>query len=79
MTVRAFVLIETAVGTMNDVVGELQDLAEIDQVDTVIGPYDVIATLCMPNMAKIGNVITDKVHLIKGINRTVTCLDMDWK
>lgn len=77
MTTRAFVLIETAVGTMNDVVAELEGLPEVEHVDPVTGPYDVIVTLCMPNMAKIGNVITDKIHLIKGINRTVTCLDMD--
>ncbi|MDP7578437.1 MAG: Lrp/AsnC family transcriptional regulator [SAR202 cluster bacterium] len=77
MTARAFVLIETAVGTMNDVVGELTDLPGVERVETVTGPYDVIATLCMPTMANIGNMITDNIHLIKGINRTVTCLDMD--
>ena len=77
MTARAFVLIETAVGTMNGVVTKLQDLPEVERVDTVTGPYDVIATLYMPDMAAIGDIVTRSIHRIKGINRTVTCLDMD--
>ena len=76
MTARAFVLIETAVGSMTDVVCQMRDLPGIERVDAVTGPYDVIATVDVQDMSTIGDLITGSIHQIKGINRTVTCLAM---
>jgi DNA-binding Lrp family transcriptional regulator len=43
-------------------------------VDTVTGPYDIIAVLEAENLNDIGDIIIDKIHSIEGISRTVTCL-----
>ena len=43
-------------------------------VDTVTGPYDIIAVLEAENLNDIGDLITGEIHAIEGISRTVTCL-----
>ena len=74
MAARAFILIETAVGKNKEVVDLLGELKGVQSVDTVTGPYDIIAIVEGENLNDIGDLITGKIHPIPGINRTVTCL-----
>ena len=74
MTAKAYVLIETAVGRTKEVVSAIEQLEGVKTVDTVTGPYDVIAIVEGKNLNDIGNLVTGKVHPIAGISRTVTCL-----
>ena len=74
MTAKAFVLIETVVGRSKEVVTRLGELEGIKSVDTVTGPYDVIATIEGETLNDIGDLVTAKIHPIAGISRTVTCL-----
>jgi len=74
---KAFVLIETVVGRNKEVVTALKQLEGVKSVDTVTGPYDVIAILEGETLNDIGNLATAKIQLIAGISRTVTCLAMD--
>ncbi len=74
MSAKAFVLIETAVGKTKEVVAVLNRLEGLKTVDTVTGPYDIIAVIEAEDLNKIGDLITDKIHIIEGIDRTVTCL-----
>jgi len=71
---KAFVLIETAVGKSRDVVTSLSKLKGVTSVDTVTGPYDIIAILQGESLNDIGDLVTGKIHPIPGISRTVTCL-----
>jgi DNA-binding Lrp family transcriptional regulator len=71
---KAFILIETAVGKNKDVVSLLGKLEGVKSVDTVTGPYDIIAVVEGESLNEIGDLITGKIHPISGINRTVTCL-----
>jgi DNA-binding Lrp family transcriptional regulator len=71
---KAFILIETAVGKTKDVVSILNKIEGLKTVDTVTGPYDIIAVVEAEDLNKIGDVITGKIHAIEGIARTVTCL-----
>jgi DNA-binding Lrp family transcriptional regulator len=71
---KAFILIETAVGKNKDVVSLLGKLEGVKSVDTVTGPYDIIAVVEGESLNEIGDLITGKIHPIPGINRTVTCL-----
>ena len=75
---RAYVLIESAVGKAN-VVGEgvkKLDLkeAKVLSVDAVTGPYDVIALLESDDLDKLGQAITDGIQRVDGVQRTTTCL-----
>ncbi|UCG55492.1 MAG: Lrp/AsnC ligand binding domain-containing protein [Dehalococcoidia bacterium] len=71
---KAFVLIETAVGKTTEVVSILNKIDSLTSVDIVTGPYDIIAVIEAEDLNRIGEVITGKIHAIKGIARTVTCL-----
>ena len=74
MTAKAFVLIETAVGKNKDVVAILKQLEGVKSVNSVTGPYDIIAVVEGDNLNDIGDLITGKIHPTAGITRTVTCL-----
>lgn len=74
MSAKAFVLIETAVGKTKEVITSLKQLEGMKSVDTVTGPYDVIAVIEAETLNEIGDLITGKIHAIDGISRTVTCL-----
>jgi DNA-binding Lrp family transcriptional regulator len=71
---KAFILIETAVSKNKEVVSLLGKLEGVKSVDTVTGPYDIIAVVEGESLNEIGDLITGKIHPIPGINRTVTCL-----
>lgn len=74
MAAKAFILIETVVGRSKDVVAALKGLKGITSVDTVTGPYDIIAVIQDETLNDIGDIVTGKLHPIDGISRTVTCL-----
>jgi len=71
---KAFVLIETAVGKTKEVVSILKKLEGLKSVDTVTGPYDIIAVIEAKDLNQVGDIITGRIHTIEGISRTVTCL-----
>ena len=69
-------LIETAVGKIRDVANSLQSLEGIQSVDVVTGPYDVIAVVSADDMNAVGRLITESMHTIPGVVRTVTCVSV---
>ena len=74
MVTRAYLLVETAVGKTRDVAGTLRELEGVDTVDVVTGPYDIIAVINGDDMSVVGNVVTEKIHTVAGVVRTVTCV-----
>ena len=74
MAIRAVVLIETSVGKTKEVVAALRGVKEVNSVDAVTGPYDIIAVVEASDLNSIGDVVTSRVHTVPGIVRTVTCL-----
>lgn len=74
MTTKAYILIETAVGKSGDVSTALRKLSDINTVDAVTGPYDIIAIISASDLNAVGEVVTKQIHTIGGIARTVTCL-----
>ena len=74
MAAKAFLLIETATGKSREVVTSLSKLKGVISVDTVTGPYDIIAILQGESLNDVGDLITVKIYSIAGISRMVTCL-----
>ena len=74
MAAKAFVMIETAVGKTKGVGEGLKKLEGVKEVDTVTGPYDIIAVVEAADLGSIGDMVTGRVHTITGIQRTVSCL-----
>jgi len=74
MATKAYILIETAVGKTRDVVQTVRNIPGMRSVDAVTGPYDVIAVLEADDLNAIGQIVTERVHTVSGVLRTVTCL-----
>ena len=78
MTMRAYVLIEAAVGQAKAVSEGARTLTfpetEVVSVETVTGPYDVITLLQSDDLDKLGQAITDGIQTVDGVQRTTTCL-----
>jgi DNA-binding Lrp family transcriptional regulator len=77
MAAKAYVLIETSVGKTKDVVRALNKLKGMKEVHAVTGPYDVIAVVEGTDLTAVGNLVTNHIHPVGGIARTVTCLAID--
>ncbi len=74
MPARAYVLIEAVVGKTKEVAAALRSLEGIYSADAVTGPYDIIVIIEALDLGSIGDIVTEQVHTIGGINRSVTCL-----
>ena len=77
MAVRAYVLVEVAVGRIKDVADTLKGIEGIQSADMITGPYDVVAVIDAPDMATMGRLVDREVHVLDGVVRTVTCLSLD--
>lgn len=78
MAVLGYVLIESEVGRAKAVGEAVKGIsraeAKIISVDTVTGPYDVVALLESEDLDKLGTFITDGIQKVAGVARTTTCL-----
>ena len=61
-------------GKTRDVAGTLREFEGITSVDVVTGPYAIIAVIGGNDMAIVGNIVTEKIHTVSGVVRTVTCV-----
>lgn len=77
MATKAYILIETTVGKSTDVAEVLTDLPDVVNVDSVTGPYDIIAIVSSNDLNSVGELVTNDIHTIPGIVRTVTCLSLN--
>ncbi len=75
---RAYVLIEAAVGRASDIAKGVRKVklkeANVISVEAVTGPFDVIALLDSDDLDKLGRAITDAIQQVSGVRRTTTCL-----
>ena len=71
---RAYVLVETAVGRGAGIAVALREMPGLISVDRVTGPYDMIIVLEAESLPKVAELVTEHVHTISGVVRTVTCL-----
>ncbi|MBT4089806.1 MAG: Lrp/AsnC ligand binding domain-containing protein [Deltaproteobacteria bacterium] len=69
----AYILISVKPGTAREVYYKLQKLPNIQQVEAVTGPYDIIATVHGSDLNAIGNIVIDRILKIEGISNSMTC------
>lgn len=74
MKTRAYILIETSVGTTSAVAENLREVKEATAVDMVTGPFDIIAVVEADNLTDIGGIVTGKMHKVTGVVKTITSL-----
>ena len=73
---RAYVLVETTAGQGRNVAAALRGMPGLVFVDRVTGPYDVLLAFDADDLRAVGDLVTEHVHSVPGIIRTVTCLAM---
>ena len=75
---RAYVLVEEAVGMANSIVSGIRSLASDDiklvSADVVTGPYDSIVILEASDLDQLARFFTNKIPAIDGVQRTITCV-----
>ena len=71
---RAYVLVEAAVGRVASIAIALREMPGLVSVDSVTGPYDIIIVLEAESLPEVADLVTEHVHTISGVVRTVTCL-----
>ncbi len=75
---RAYVLIEGAVGTANSIVSGIRSLPSDDvkviSADVVTGPFDSVVVLEGSDLDQLARFVTDKIQAIDGVARTITCV-----
>ena len=74
MAAKAFILIETSVGNSRRVAEMVKGFPEVEGVDIVTGPYDLIAVVSANDMGGIADLVTGKIHGAGGVVRTTTCV-----
>ena len=76
MAIKAYVLIDTQIGSSRNVSDTLKAMQGVETVDSVTGPYDVIAVVGASDLQQITDIVTNQIHSIDGIARTITCLSI---
>lgn len=71
--VQAYVLVQTEVGKAAPVAAAIADLPGVVTAEDVTGPYDVIVRVQAEKVEDLGPLVMSKIHVVKGITRTVTC------
>lgn len=73
MTVQAYILVQTEVGTSVNVVNTIKSMPGVVSAEDVTGPYDVIVRAEAATMDDLGRDVLSSIQQVSGITRTLTC------
>lgn len=73
MSVEAYVLIQTEVGKSTQVAHAVREVEGVLAAEGMMGPYDVIARVEADSNDAINRLVVNRIQLIDGITRTLTC------
>ena len=71
--VDAYVLIQTEIRKMAEVVAGVRQISGVSKAVVVTGPYDVIAHVTAIDMDSVGRLIVSELQAVDGVVRTLTC------
>ena len=74
MPSRAFILVETQVGKVQQVARSLRAQDGMVSAEVVTGNFDIIALVEAPDMASMADLVTGRVQGVRGVLRTITCV-----
>ena len=72
--IKAYVLIETTVGTSAKLLGGLKAIQEVRSISRVTGPHDIIALVETFDLEALGGFVEERIHTFPGVQRTITCV-----
>ena len=74
---KAYVLIKIHAGDVKDVVSSLRRVKGVLEAHMTFGPYDAVAVVETPDLAKLGSITASEIQPIPGVEQTLTCLAVD--
>ena len=72
MTVKAYVLVVTDPGATKRVYDALSGIKGVTEVHEVMGPYDIIVELDVPNLVDVPPILSSQIRIIDGIQSTTS-------
>ncbi|KAB1189010.1 MULTISPECIES: Lrp/AsnC ligand binding domain-containing protein [Haloferax] len=75
--VEAYITIQTAAGTAQDVAKQVSTLDGVRKANVVAGEVDVIAEVEADVERDLLKLISDEIHTIDGVGRTSTCIVLE--
>ena len=73
-TIKAFVLIVVDPAKTIEVFDKLNAVEGIAEVYQVMGPYDIVAVVEVPNLSDVPSVISRHIRAVDGIESPTTCV-----
>ena len=70
----AFVLINTELGTENEVLEQLRKIDAVEESYIVYGVYDIVAKVTADTMEKLKEIVTWKVRRLDKVRSTLTMI-----
>lgn len=77
MSAEAFVLINTQIGSEEEVLKTLREIKEVEEAHIIYGVYDIIAKVKAEDLNKLREIITWKIRKIKKVMSTTTMIIME--
>ena len=74
---KAYVLINTRVGAIADVLLNLRKLPHVQSAEMTFGEYDAIAVLQVNDVEALARIVSKQIQTIPDITHTITCLAVD--
>ncbi|MEW5940737.1 MAG: Lrp/AsnC ligand binding domain-containing protein [Chloroflexota bacterium] len=74
---KAYVLIKIRAGEVKEVVHQLRKVDGVVEAHMTFGPYDAVAVVETPDVAKLGSVTALAIQPIPGVEQTLTCLAVE--
>ncbi|MEM4750342.1 MAG: Lrp/AsnC ligand binding domain-containing protein [Sulfolobales archaeon] len=71
---KAFVLINTEVGSETEIINSLKNYNEIKELYLVYGVYDIVAQIEADSIEKLKEVVADKIRKIPKVKSTLTMI-----
>ena len=73
MSVQAYVLVQTEVGSTVGVRSAIAAIPGVVSAEDVTGPYDIIVRVEAPGMDELGREVLSAIQQVGVITRTLTC------
>ena len=73
-SIRVFVLIQTVPGRVEGVLRALRRMPPVVSVDSVTGPYDIVAMVQVRQLRELSHVVAGTIGGLRGVTRTTTLL-----
>jgi DNA-binding Lrp family transcriptional regulator len=69
--IKAYILINQKPGDSDKIINEIRKIENVDKISVVAGEYDIVVRVHIKTLDKLLK-ITNKIQLIKGIEKTTT-------